>query len=115
LENIAADTTMTTRQKVDFKAILNVLVYGAVSKISDDSRNEIIDNPVPEDTGGSGILDVIFSIFKFFAIVILLIGAVILGFFVYYKLTNKNSEESFTDFIAEKTGSKTKTSPNQVE
>jgi hypothetical protein len=41
---------MTTKQKTDFKAILNTLVYGSVSQIPNDFKNEVINTPTIEDT-----------------------------------------------------------------
>jgi hypothetical protein len=49
LENIAEDISMTTKQKQDYKAILNTLVYGSVVSIPEDEKNKVIGNEPPED------------------------------------------------------------------
>ncbi|MDR1944545.1 MAG: hypothetical protein LBQ59_00155 [Candidatus Peribacteria bacterium] len=48
LQNIAEDTTMTVKQKTDFKAILNTFVYGSFSNIPDEEFNEITENESTE-------------------------------------------------------------------
>jgi hypothetical protein len=49
LENIAADTIMTVKEKNDFKAILQTLVYGSFGDIPSDVVDPIIENPPEEE------------------------------------------------------------------
>jgi hypothetical protein len=58
---------MTNKQKLDFKAVLNIVVYGSVVDVPDDEKTEVIDNPPKEDS--SNIMNTIFKAFKVLAII----------------------------------------------
>jgi hypothetical protein len=48
LQNIAEDTTMTVKQKMDLKAILNTFIYGSVSNIPEEEKEEVIQSESKE-------------------------------------------------------------------
>lgn len=111
LENIAEDTTMTVQEKLDFKAILNTFVYGSVTNIPTEEQEEVVQEWWD---GNSTFTSIFFGIIKFLWVVILVIGWVIWIFFVYYKISNKDSNIWFTDFISERTWAKS-SSKNSTE
>jgi hypothetical protein len=49
LKNIEESTLMTIKQKVDYKAVLQTLLYGSVNNIPDDEKNDVIAQEPPEE------------------------------------------------------------------
>lgn len=101
LENISWDSNMSVKQKKDFKAILNTFVYWSVSNIPTDEKEQVQNESVTSDW--NGIIDYLSIIIKIFWLIIVIISWLIFLFFLYYKLTNKDSNVWFTQFISDKT------------
>jgi len=102
LENIATDTTMTVKEKTDFKAILNTFVYGSVSNIPVEEKEVVIEEKNDNDSKNKVIDTILSFLWIVFIIILLFIGAIWL-FFLYYKIVNNDKSKSFSDFITEKT------------
>ncbi|NVP17811.1 PKD domain-containing protein [Candidatus Gracilibacteria bacterium] len=101
LENIAADTNMTVKQKTDFKAILNTFVYGSVSNIPVEEKEEVVQET--QDSSSKGLFDYLSIIIKIFGVIIVIVLILVGIYFVYYKSKNNDKDKSFTDFISDKT------------
>ncbi|MDD3646768.1 MAG: PKD domain-containing protein [Candidatus Gracilibacteria bacterium] len=101
LSAIALNQDMTADEKLDFKAILQNLIYGGVDDIPDDA----IDDTEESTTDGA------WAMLKNILVYIVYIIGGLLGFFlvivgvyyIYYKVVNKNKNLSFQDFIIDKT------------
>ncbi len=100
LEVIATDTVMTVKQKTDFKAILKTFVYGWLENIPQEELNP--EPEVEEDT--SDFMWLLISTFKWLFIIIAWFTWIILLFYIYYLVANKDENIWFQDFIIEKTG-----------
>ncbi len=97
---------MTPNDKVDFKAVLKTFVYGGVQNIPTDEQNQV--KQETQSTAwsawwGASILGIFWYIFLGLAglIWIFLIAAIL--FWVYFKLSNKDEDVGFQDFIIKKT------------
>ncbi len=104
LENIAADEIMTVKEKTDFKAILNTFVYWGVSNIPTEEKEIVVEETTNAEW--NSIIDIFIWILKIIFFIILLFSWVILLFFIYYKIVNKDKNISFSQFVSEKTWSK---------
>ena len=102
LENIAEDLSMTVKEKMDFKAILNTFVYWWLSNIPSEEIEDVIKNE-PKEGWGSKIISILVAFIKLIWFALLIITWIIIAFFVYYKTQNKDPELWFTDFISERT------------
>ncbi|NDK08191.1 PKD domain-containing protein, partial [Candidatus Gracilibacteria bacterium] len=93
---IAKDTTMTTKEKEDFKEILQILVYGENTY---ETTKEV---PVE-----AGFFSKLLSFLKWIAMIVMflivIIGLVILGFWLYFKFVFKDNSKTFEEFIIDKT------------
>jgi len=105
LDVIGNSQDMTTSQKLDFKAILKSFVYGGVSNIPEDEKQQVIDE-TPTQGGSSGLIGILVTITYWIAIFILIFGVIIGLYYVYYRLTNKDENTGFQDFIIDKTSFK---------
>lgn len=103
LENIAEDPSMTVKEKMDFKAILNTFVYGSLSNIPEENVKDVIDSEVSEWWWSSKVVSFILALIKMLWFGLLIIAVIIWLFFLYYKISNKDPSIWFTDFIAIKT------------
>ncbi len=116
LSVIGNTESMSSKEKLDFKAVLKTFVYGWLSNIPASEKDEI--EKETTDTGEStsgGIMGVL--IYVLYGIIwifgVLLLGA--LWFWIFYKMSNNDSNVSFKDFIAQKTnGEKAETLSNDV-
>lgn len=98
---IALNQDMTSSDKLDFKAILQNLIYGWFEDIPDDVIDDVDDN------GWDWALAVIKNILTY---VVYIIGwllwlflIIVWVYYIYYKIVNKNQNLSFQDFIIDKT------------
>lgn len=100
---IANVSQMSSKEKLDFKAVLKTFVYGGISNIPADEKAEVESETETVGEEWSGVLwilmYVLYGIVGLFAVIIF--GAV--GFWLFYKLSGNSGETSFTDFIASKT------------
>lgn len=106
LEVIGDTDLMNNSQKLDFKAILTSLVYGGdVSDIPEDEKQEIIDETleVSQDDSEGWILSILLSILKWIAYFLILFLLLIAGFYIIYKLINKDKNISFSEFVSNTT------------
>ncbi len=103
LKNIESDEVMTSKQKTDFKAILKTLVYGSVSKIPEEDKQEVINEPQEWVDDEGWFIDVIISILKFIFYIILILSWLIGLFYVFYIVANKDKNKSFSEFVTDKT------------
>lgn len=97
-------TVMTSKEKLDFKAVLKIFVYGGLSEVPVEEQEETVEE---ESKGDSNIIVTIFKVIWYGLLIILgLLLGVILIFFIYYKTKNNDENVSFTDFIISKTGNR---------
>jgi hypothetical protein len=102
LNAVIVDEVMTKKQKIDFRAILKTFVYGWIQNIPEEE--EELDKNENEWSKNvfwliKTILFWIFTIFGIFIFIVFL-------YYLYYKLTNKDPNIWFQDFIIEKTSNK---------
>ncbi len=101
LESLVDDKIMTIKQKNDFKAILKSLVYWWISKIPAVEKIDVIKT---ETEWWKHDLSWLFiSILKWLFYIFLLFSWIVLIYFIYYRLVNKDKNIWFQDFIIEKT------------
>ena len=62
LSILAGVDNMTNAQKLDFKAILQSLVYGSVDNIPEAEREAVINDDSADDRDSSGAINIISSI-----------------------------------------------------
>ncbi|MDD5770218.1 MAG: PKD domain-containing protein, partial [Candidatus Gracilibacteria bacterium] len=108
------DTSLISNEdKITIKSQLQVFIYGSVDNIPKEVVNDVT-QPTNKFFGlFSWLFDVIGIIF----------GVIIFGliaFFIWYKISNKNTSLGLQDFIIEKTNSKTENDifgkiPNKIE
>ncbi len=116
LRNVAEDPTMTVKEKNDFKAILNTFVYWWVNNIPEDQKEEVQNNDEAISwSSWSGAISIVLFIFKIIFYIILLFTLVIGIFYIYYKVSNKDKDKTFSDFISEKTWWKSSSNIEKVD
>lgn len=107
LEVIEVYPDMLNSDKNNFKAILSSFIYWGVDNIPEKEKNEEIAKPNPssEDVweNQNGIINVLKIILFIFLIIIWLFAGIFIVFFLIYKVTNKDDNIGFQDFIIEKT------------
>ncbi len=104
LEAIKTGSNMTKKQWEDFKAILLSLIHWWLNNIPESEKEEVKQN---NSDSSSSILWSIGSILLY--LIFIFIGVFtfsLVWFFIYYKLSNKDEELSFGDFILHKTSFK---------
>ncbi len=102
LDIIWKDSNLSTEQKLDYKATLQILIYGSVDNIPPSDVSTITD---PEEEG-SMISTILKTIWYILWWIIILFGLWMLWMFIYHKFSNKDKDKSFEDFIVEKTNIK---------
>ncbi len=112
LNVIWEDTSMTAKQKTDFKAILTTLVYGWVDNIPEPVK-QVIQGPWDEEW--SDLLWLLKWILLVILYIILGFIWIIFAYWVYYKLINKDDNVWFQDFIIEKTSWKKIQDPEPMD
>lgn len=113
LESIADTTQISNEDKLTIKTQLQVLIYWDISNIPDDIKDEV---KKENSKLWWWVLSGIMMIFKIILWLIILILLWVVGLFIWYKLTNKNSNIWFQDFIIEMTSDtkKQKTPPTDI-
>ncbi len=96
---IASDASMTTKEKEDFKEILKILINWEIP--TDEEKTTIVE----EDWKGffGTILWFLKGLALIIMYIILIIGIVVLWFWLYYKFVSNDINKSFEEFILEKT------------
>ncbi|MDD5213581.1 MAG: PKD domain-containing protein [Candidatus Gracilibacteria bacterium] len=106
VKNISA---ISNEDKVTIKAQLQYLIYG------NNIPKAVVTEVSNESNTGSTIANIFKNIVYIFLAFIGLLLLVILAFFIYYKIVNKDPNTAFQDFIIEKTsGSKAKVPVSDV-
>ena len=100
---VAGVENMTNAQKLDFKAILQSLVYGSVDNIPDSEKEDIINDGSENKKDSWATIDIISTILYWVWVFIWVFLVVAVLYFIYYKLSNKDEDVEFTDFIKKKT------------
>jgi len=100
LKVIATDKVMTNKEKIDFKAILKTFIYGWVANIPTEEKQVVEQN---DNSNDWWLVSLIFTVFKWILIIIFVLIWFIVLFYIYFKLTNKDNNLWFQDFIIEKT------------
>ena len=107
LKAIADDKVMTAKQKTDFKAILKTLVYGWVANIpKTETTTTAVENT---NTSTSNFMDLFINILKWLFYIFIWFWLIVLIYFIYYIIVNKDKNIWFQDFIIEKTSGVKKT------
>ncbi len=99
LDAIALDTVMTIKEKNDFKAILKTLIYWWVKYIPPEEK--IIDDPVKTSKGD--FMWLLINILKVLFYIIIWFSFIIVVYYIYYLVVNKDKNIWFQDFIIDKT------------
>ena len=98
LTSIASDSSMTTKEKEDFKEILRILINWEIPTSAEE---------IKVVSGEKWFFSAILWFLKWLALVImyiiLFIGVIVLWFWLYYKFMSKDITKSFEEFILEKT------------
>jgi len=97
---IATDSVMTNKEKTDFKAILKTLVYWGVVNIPETEKQEVI---IEESSSKSNLLGLLMNILKWVLYIVLWFSGIILIYYIFYLLVNRDKNIWFQDFIIEKT------------
>ena len=113
LEAIAVYPDMTNTDKQNFKAILSSFVYGWVDNIPEPVKQDVIKDDIDESSNNNSLetnafIGVIKTILFIFAIIIWIFIWAFIIFFLFYKISNKDDNVGFQDFIIEKTSGKKK-------
>ncbi|EKD30196.1 MAG: WD-40 repeat protein, partial [uncultured bacterium (gcode 4)] len=94
LDAIKNDSTINNQDKLTIKSQLEVIINGG--------QNNVPQKDVVEAEGSSSILGFIIGFLKLFGYLLLLILAIFLGGFVYFRMFNKDENIGFQDFLIEK-------------
>ncbi len=109
LDVIALDTSMTNKEKQDFKAIIKVLVYSGLDNIPEAEVKEVEawdkQNPAESvDDGEDGtLMKFLKNIGWWAAVAVWIIILLMIVFWVLDFLKNRKTWESFEDFVDDKT------------
>jgi hypothetical protein len=109
LEAIAVYPDMTNADKNNFKAILSSFVYWGVDNIPEGEKKEEIAKPnvdqgdESDSSEDSAIFWVLKTILFIFLIIVGIFFWIFILFFIFYKISNKDDNVGFQDFIIEKT------------
>ncbi len=107
LRQIVGLKSLTNEQKLNFKAILSTFVYGWVKNIPKQEKNNIEKQTqnITNSTSGFDFMWIIKNIIYIILWIIWLLLFITWLFFIYYKVTNKDENIGFSDFILKKTKS----------
>ncbi|MCD5385045.1 PKD domain-containing protein, partial [Candidatus Gracilibacteria bacterium] len=111
LKVIADDKVMTAKEKTDFKAILKTFVYGGVANIPKEEK-QVVEKEATTNNGD--LINLIYTVFKWIAIIIFVLLGFIVLFYIYYKIDNKDPNIGFQDFIIDKTSGEKGTVKKEV-
>jgi PKD repeat protein len=103
---IGTTDLMTNTQKLDFKAILTSLVYGwDVSDIPEEEKQEVIGEApdISQDDSDWGVLNLLLNILKWISYFLILFLFIIAGFYIIYRIVNKDKNISFSQFVSNTT------------
>lgn len=106
LEAIKNDTTIEVKDKNIIKSQLQVIIYGGQNNIPENAP--AIES---ESSSSSGILGFILGFGKILGLIILGIFGLIITTFVYFKISNKDENIGFQDFIIDRISGKTPAHP----
>lgn len=95
---IAADSTMTTKEKEDFKVILKILINW--NNYEEKTTTTVVEE---KKSFFSKILWFLKGLALVVMFIIIVIWIVILGFWIYFKFVFKDNNKTFEEFIIEKT------------
>ncbi len=107
-------SVINVKQWFDFKAILKSLIYGSTSEIpickewelNTELCRSLEEQPIlnnKKDESDEKWSSLLKTVIKWIVFLIILWWMLMFIYFIYYKLTNKNSDTWFEDFIIEKT------------
>jgi len=102
LEIIKNTPLITKEDKITIKTQLQVFIYGSVDNIPE----EIKQNVESDSWESNKIIWLLSSVIKFIGILFAWLIFVIIWFYVWFKISNKNKNLWLQDFIIEKTSSK---------
>ncbi|EKE26220.1 MAG: hypothetical protein ACD_4C00375G0001, partial [uncultured bacterium (gcode 4)] len=95
LNSIKDDNNIENKDKLIIKSQLQVIIYGWQWNIPKDEALE-------DQNESSWIISFIIWFVKLFWYLLLWILGILIGFFIYFKVVNKNENLSFQDFLIEK-------------
>jgi len=105
LSEIVYTKRLTTKEKLNFKAILSTFVYWSVKNIPKTEKNDIEKETKQQNIENSSF-DIIWILKKVIYIILWIVWILFFItwlFFIYYKITNKDKNIWFSDFILKKT------------
>lgn len=112
LDVIGTSDLLSNEQKLDFKAVLAMLVYGDIGEIPDSEKQEIIDQTPTGESSSSWVLWVLLTILKVIGYIILVFIVLVLWIFIFYKIFNKDKSLSFSWYVTKITSGGSKKSWN---
>nr|MDD3720778.1 PKD domain-containing protein [Candidatus Gracilibacteria bacterium] len=102
LQAVLDDKVMTDKEKLDFKEILKGLIYNGTDILNTETQTT-------QTTQSTSLWSKIIGFFTGAAwiifLIIAIVGAIIIGYWVYFKFSNKDKSKGFEEFIIEKTSS----------
>ncbi len=108
LASIVKSEKLSTDDKFKFKAILSTLVYWWVKNIPDEEKQEIVtktEENTKEEINNFWIVNIFKKVWFFILIIFWFLLFITWIFFIIYKISNKDKDLSFSDFILRKTQS----------
>ncbi|MBW7954443.1 PKD domain-containing protein [Candidatus Gracilibacteria bacterium] len=103
LEMIKDTSLISNEDKLTIKTQLQVFIYGAVDNIPKEIVNEVS----KEDSSNNKFIGLLSGVSKVIGLIFLGVILIIIAFFIWFKLSNKNKNQGLQDFIIEKTSHQT--------
>ncbi len=103
LEMIKDTSLISNEDKLTIKTQLQVFIYGSVENIPE----EIVTEVKQASWDGNKIIWLLSWVANIIGLIFWVVIFVIIGFFVWFKISNKNTNQGLQDFIIEKTSGKT--------
>ncbi|MDA7494796.1 PKD domain-containing protein, partial [Candidatus Gracilibacteria bacterium] len=107
LQVIAAYPDMKVSDKQNYKAILSSFIYGGVDNIPAVEKEQVNQEIEEEILKEGGTTNAVIGAFKYIvwiiSVIIGIFAGIFLIFFIIYKVSNKDNNVGFQDFIIEKT------------